>query len=206
MDSVYKSCFAEAIGRTAKYQIELSNEDIRSIWTHDRKYVTKENYTSVGQHIFNSIGANHAYHTAFECLKYSVLSKPLIDEYLGIKTLLTIGYIVENGREPYKFSEVDIINMIHRTPTKYFNQNACIHIWLTLPSFEIFDLTLLETKNTSNGNPFHKGRGYDYIFDSIENIFNRYKFTYMPMLIGVDSLVKLNLLSSEATIEDLLII
>lgn len=197
MDDSYKRYFVEAVGRTAKFQINTPLEDLIRLGNHTEKYVTPENQTGVGLHIYKSLGGFTAEEITAQCIKYSMMSKPLIDEYLGIRTILTVGYVIDRGNEVFKFGENDIINMMNQSPEKYQNKLANVHVWLTLPSFEIFDLTYRESKNTIANNPFNSERGFDFIFNSLESLYYKQQLAYVPMLVGEDSIFKLGLAKHE---------
>lgn len=197
MYNSYKNYFGEAIRRTATFKMDLPNEDLVNLGKDTNRYSTQENQIGVGQHIYKSLGGFTAEDITAQCLKYSRLSKPLIDEYLGIHTILTIGYVIDRGNERFKFGETDIINMMNQSPEKYSSKVANVHAWLTLPSFEIFDLTFRESKNAIANNPFNAERGFDFIFNSLESLYYKQQLAYVPMLVGNDCLFKLNLAAPE---------
>ena len=198
-DDSYKTYFAEAVERTTRFQINTPIEDLKDFGKTTTSYVSPENQIGVGLHIYKSLGGFTADDITAQCIKYSLLSKPLIDEYLGIKTILTVGYIIDKGHELFKFRDSDIINMMNQTPEKHQNKKAGVHVWLTLPSFEIFDLTYRESKNAIANNPFNSERGFDFIFNSLESLYYKQQLAYVPMLVGEDSLFKLNLVKQLIT-------
>lgn len=197
MYNSYKNYFGEAISRTAAFKMGLPNEDLVNLGKDTNRYSTHENQMGVGQHIYKSLGGFTAKDITAQCLKYSILSKPLIDEYLGIKTILTIGYVVDGGKERFKFGDIDIVNMMNKSPEKYSSKAANVHAWLTLPSFEIFDLTFRESKNDIANYPFNAERGFDFIFNSLDSLHSKQQLVYVPMLVGNDCLFKLNLAAPE---------
>lgn len=193
MDDSYTKYLVDAVIRTAKFQIAPPLEDLKNLGNVRVSYSTPENQIGVGLHIYKSLGGFTHEDIIAQCIKYSLFSKPLIDEYLGIRTILTVGYVIDKGNEVFKFGDSDIINMMNQTPEKHHNKKAGVHVWLTLPSLEIFDLTYRESNKTINNIPLNNERSFDFIFNSLESLYYKEQLVYVPMLVGEESLFKLNL-------------
>lgn len=202
MYDAYKNNFAKAVLRTADFRMDLPNEDLINFGRDNTNYAIPENQKGVGRHIYKSLGGFTAEDITGQCIKFSILSKPLIDGYLGIKTALTIGYVIDGGIERFKFGDSDIVKMMNQSPGKLLSQRANIHVWLTLPSFEIFDFAFRESKNAIANNPFNRERGFDFIFNSLESLYLKQQLFYVPMLVGNDCLFKLNLAIPEVNITE----
>ncbi len=193
MEGTYQNVFLEAIDRTLKFKMELPNEDLGFLGKAQKAFSNTDNVKGVFTHVHRSLGGFTAEDLKGACIKYGILAKPYFENYLDTKAVLTVGYVIDNGTELYKFGDTEINNLIRRMPEKY--TKAVVHVWLTLPSFEIIDLTYLESKRNLAGLPFNEEIGFSYVFESVENLYLKQRLVYCPMLVGVDSLFKLGLAS-----------
>lgn len=75
------------------------------------------------------------------CLNIHTSIQPVLEIELGIKTVLTIGSININNGEAYKLENIRNIIISSTNETNVYS--LPIHAWLTLPSYEIVDLTIL---------------------------------------------------------------
>lgn len=193
MDNTYKSLFSEAIERTVKFRMDLPNEDLGAIGKVNTLFGTPENIQEAFTHVYKSLGGFDSEEISGGCVKYSMLSKKHFEDYLNTKTVLTVGYIVDKGQEFFKFGEKEIQSLIDSQPEKY--RRANFHVWLTLPGFEIIDLTYLETKRNVMGVPFNQETGFKYVFRNVEELYYKQSLVYCPLLVGEDSLFKMGIVS-----------
>jgi hypothetical protein len=194
MENAYQHLLAEAIVRNLKFGIDVPNDELRSLRTNSHtSFSTLDNIQGAFSHVYKSLGGFSSDDLKGNCIKYGIEAKSLFDEYLGITSVLTVGYVIDNGKEYYRFGEQGIERLINRMPEKNHKINA--HVWLTLPTFEVLDLTYLETKQNLAGMPFTTETGFKYVFDSVVGVYFKHKLEYCPMLVGQDSLFKLGFAS-----------
>lgn len=94
------------------------------------------------KHILNNVESYKE--VAGECGPVNSVMKSILEEDLGLEVFLTLGYISIQGKTsfgtPLSELEIAIKNRMPRDKWK-------IHIWLTLPSTEVIDLTLFYSLN-----------------------------------------------------------
>lgn len=107
------------------------------------------------------------------CLNIHTLIQPVLEKELGIKTVLTIGSININNGEAYKLDNIRNIIISSTNETNVYS--VPIHAWLTLPSYEIVDLTIrphIIYQNASEEDKikYHKFNGFSFIFNNSDAI------------------------------------
>lgn len=85
----------------------------------------------------------------------SSLQEPL-QELLGVPLFYTLGYVQEDGKGPIFHTEVAELKQLIRNKLPLGHIN--LHAWLTLPTYEVLDFTLLTTLGTLLDMPDLKGR------------------------------------------------
>lgn len=85
----------------------------------------------------------------------SSLQEPL-QELLGVPLFYTLGYVQEDGKGPIFHTEVAELKRLIRNKLPLGHIN--LHAWLTLPTYEVLDFTLLTTLGTLLDMPDLKGR------------------------------------------------
>lgn len=112
----------------------------------------------------------------------SSLQEPL-QELLGVPLFYTLGYVQEDGKGPIFHTEVAELKRLARNnqPLAHIN----LHAWLTLPTYEVLDFTLLTTLGTLLDMPDLKGRavaGHPADFPGHPS--------YHPQLVGDEYLIQ----------------
>lgn len=189
MNQAYQRDFRNAILRTGKFRMHAPFEDIVRFPTERRTFETKENKQGAFLHVHKSLDKFTSDDVTAQCIRYSLFSKPYFDEYLNAKTVITLGSLIDDGKEHFKFDDAYIYRRI--TSAANLENTANIHVWLTLPSFEIIDLTYLESKKNIAGKPFSKETCFEYIFSNAQSIYTDKDILYRPMLVGEDALAKM---------------
>lgn len=85
----------------------------------------------------------------------SSLQEPL-QELLAVPLFYTLGYVQEDGKGPIFHTEVAELKRLIRNKLPLGHIN--LHAWLTLPTYEVLDFTLLTTLGTLLDMPDLKGR------------------------------------------------
>lgn len=112
----------------------------------------------------------------------SILHEPL-QEVLGVPLIYTLGYVQEEGKGPIFHTELAQLKKLTRNKGPLLHID--LHAWLTLPTYEILDFTLLTTLGTLLDMPDLKGRavaGHPEDFPG--------QPSYHPQLIGDEFLLK----------------
>lgn len=109
---------------------------------------------------------------------------------------MTIGSININNGEAYKLDNIRNIILSSTNETNVYS--VPIHAWLTLPSYEIVDLTILphiiyQNAREEDKIKYHKFKGFYFIFNNSDAIQEEFQISYNPKYIGIDSLIKNNL-------------
>jgi hypothetical protein len=194
MVNKYKNLFSEAVNRTVQMDMDLTVKDLIVANKKKREYKNKENKTGVLNHLFRCLRDLNADYLEKNSVELNVKFKPYLEDYLNCPVALTIGGVYFKGKETFSLKDGDLNGL--RYKTAFQNKDMNPHVWFTLPSLEIIDLTFLELFNNKRGLPFRFQKEYEYIFDSINNIYENEKVTYLPTLIGVESLIKMDLIKS----------
>lgn len=110
------------------------------------------------------------------------LQEPL-QELLGVPLFYTLGFVQEEGKGPIFHTELAQLKKLCRDeqPLNHID----LHAWLTLPTYEVLDFTLLTTLGTLLNTPELKGRavaGHPEDFPGRPN--------YHPQLVGDEFLFK----------------
>ncbi len=115
----------------------------------------------------------------------SSLQEPL-QELLGVPLFYTLGYVQEDGKGPIFHTEVAELKRLIRNKQPLGHIN--LHAWLTLPTYEVLDFTLLTTLGTLLDIPGLKGRavaGHPAGFPGHPS--------YHPQLVGDEFLIQCGL-------------
>lgn len=121
-----------------------------------------------------------------QCMSINLSALPLLTEWLQCPVYYTIGWI-DNGTEKgiYKFDD----DFIEEKLTSGHKESLInLHVWLTLPSMEIIDLTICTSWAVLNHSEEGKGRVLIKNADDLTDI------KYRPMLIGDDFLFRIGLI------------
>ncbi|MDP1801134.1 MAG: hypothetical protein Q8L81_07280 [Bacteroidota bacterium] len=194
MVNQYKNLFSEAIRRTVQLDIGITVNDLKLGDKKSKEYKNKENKAGVLNHLFRCLRDLNSTYLEEDSIELNVKFKSYLEDYLNCPVALTIGSVYFKEKEVFSLKDGDLNDL--RYKTSFQNKNINPHVWFTLPSLEIIDLTFLELFNNKRGLPFRFQKEYEYIFDSIINIYETEKITYLPTLIGVESLIKMDLIKS----------
>lgn len=183
----YKNLFIDAIKRTAIHKLELDTPLIDTL----------EQYIQVGVYEDITLLLNSEYPEfekgilAFNCHKVSYSMKPILEKYFETELYLTIGYVSAGETTFFEVNESQITNLLIQKP-KEVQETIPFHVWLTLPSMEIIDLTFGQSfaKKSTEDIPMNQFllRHPDQLSGSMQ---------YHPMIIGEDFLKSVGVLKEE---------
>lgn len=147
----------------------------------ERLFYSNDLYNSLKALLINEFPEFHYGGLGLKCHVVSFFMKPIVDKYLGIETILTVGYItLGNNDDRFYINEQLAKQMIN---SKNHNDIVRFHTWLTLPSTEILDFTLGNSFALANS----KIPKAEYIFRHPMNLDS---LTFHPIIIGEDFLIK----------------
>lgn len=138
-----------------------------------------------------TFGMDH-WSLACKCLEVHTTMLELVGDTVGVSPVLTVGDVTVGNKRAYNFSRESAVAQMSREPgTATFN----VHAWLTLPSLEIVDFTLLPTYATANDGArrlYEKRRESPGILANHWSMFSG--ISYHPVVLGTDAVDKLKLL------------
>ncbi|MFA6191814.1 MAG: hypothetical protein WC665_05615 [Sulfurimonas sp.] len=173
----YKDEFNEAINRTKRFKLKLPHVDMNDDILLNEEFEDKFNKVMMKEILQHK-------DVFLQCYILNYKIKKILDEQLDYNFMYTIGYIELDGEPRFKSTEKDLFKMIQNSRPDYNNDGVKIHVWLTLPSMEIVDLTLPTT--------------LQYKFPEIPDgsvlkmhTDNNHYLRYKPQLVGDDFFKKL---------------
>ena len=126
------------------------------------------------------------------CLQFHVEMSNAMRQVFNLNSVLTIGYVTYHGQDFYKFDSISSKLTRVQADGKHVID---IHVWLTLPSYEIIDFTLLAHMAYIHSSPEKKERlksatDFPYYFGSAAFLHSDEGVAYHPRYVGEDVLRK----------------
>jgi hypothetical protein len=121
-----------------------------------------------------------------QCLSFHWRIKAPLEDFFGVPILYTIGYVCKPPSFLFKQTESDLLRLLQ---TGIQGPKLSIHAWLTLPSAEIIDLSLLTTIAVVHEKEECLGGVIAAHADELNH-----GLRYHPMLLGEDYLRKIGAL------------
>lgn len=174
----YEDAFKKAINNTRKLGLEIPTVDFKN-----KKYLQDQSFLNEFHILLNSFTFTTNEINA-QCYGFNHRIKKILDNECNNTTFIyTIGYVEIDGDILFQQSLDKLRQMIKQGKPIYNNDGGLnIHVWLTLPSMEIIDLTL-PTSLRSNTKKFSNiEKGSIIQIDPSENKYIK----YTPLLIGED--------------------
>ncbi|PTO80141.1 hypothetical protein [Vibrio splendidus] len=100
-----------------------------------------------------------------------------LEQDIGLKTDLTFGYVDTGHSEWFKFEESDVSEWLNNRNRK---KTAEYHVWLTLPSMEILDVSFPITVLRAAGKPISDWNIIGQSPDTLP------QYRYYPVFVGID--------------------
>lgn len=183
----YKDLFIDSIIRTKKHKLELNSPLIDT----REKYIQPGVYEDINHLLCSAYPDYEKGILAFNCHKVSYFMKPILEKYFDTELYLTIGYISFSESTFFEINDNQITNLLTHKP-KEVQYKIPFHVWLTLPSMEIIDLTF--------GQSFAKKSSEDirmnqFILKHPDKLSG--SMQYHPMIVGKDFLKSIGVLKTE---------
>lgn len=189
MIEIYKNRFSDAIARTARLGFDLPNEELLKLRLIGELFCTDENRIGLMQHLQQELGNFFGEEREFNAIQACLAAKNSVEEFLGVSAIFTWGGVEHNGTNVFRCNQDDIMQLYNKQLPKEGRLNA--YAWLTLPSFEVIDLSYLELlqrrEDKVSNAAFTK-----YIFGDVKEVYGKHHLVYSPMMVGTDSLIKLS--------------
>jgi hypothetical protein len=194
-DKIYKEEFLKAAERTMAENYSLPN--IFALMGKYKPYRTGDTYEALYRLFMTNFaevdGTIDLSKVKGQCLNYHTAIADLMKKEFAVSPTLTIGYVNFLGKDFYKFEKMEssLVREIECSHLKVID----IHVWLTLPSFEIIDLTFLAHYAFLNSLPekqqmLKKATDFPYFFGSAEFLFTQENIIFHPKYVGDDVLLK----------------
>ncbi len=177
----YYNNFKYAIKRTEQLGLELPKIEFSNKSYFSDDYMRKIN-ESIQQFQFNLNDI------AAQCMDFNLQIKKHLEYITKDNFIYTIGYVQMNNEAMFKQTDKTLEELLKHGVQMEKNRTLDIHVWLTLPSMEIIDLTLSTTIGKVNNDSKWFGR----VFMDHPDNFNGME--YIPLLVGDDFLRKIGAL------------
>lgn len=145
----YRKDFIKAIERSTHFKFIVPEFYLES---GQAGYLTKEIQGKLYELFNEEVFCHPIELVAFQCINWNIRLKKKIENLLGCEGMLTIGYVDYLSKSAF-YTPLDIIAswLENSSPLP---QNRYVHVWLTLPSLEIIDITLVASFLSINPNIF----------------------------------------------------
>ncbi|MDB5255569.1 MAG: hypothetical protein JWM14_264, partial [Chitinophagaceae bacterium] len=115
-----------------------------------------------------------------------------IEDIISCETIITIGYIDFLGKSAF-YELLEVINTWFLDDKVYAPKERNIHVWLTLPTMEIVDITILASFMKAAPNLFVEAKDFRQCFLGFPNDKGATGFVHRPQFVGKEFLYKTGL-------------
>lgn len=175
---MYYTEFNQAIERTQKLSLELP-----SIEFSQQKYLSKEMHDQLPYILYNTFGELDLNEVSQQCMSLHLRIKEPLSQFFGVNFMYTLGYIHYPPNDIFKTDESQLISMLSQ---ELNSLELNMHAWLTLPSMEILDFSLITTLALHYGWDYGHGGVITGLSDEL-----KHGIRYHPLLVGNDFLRKI---------------
>lgn len=148
MNYSYQKEFQEALERTERLgftipEWKFENRVVRSKASIEKLSSTLRNFLQYHNMSFESLSA--------QCIAVHTKISEIIAQVVSCNTLVTVGWFYDEriNDSLYKFTEEEFKSWMSNKLQAF--QGSNVHVWITLDSGEVIDLTLLTTIGKING-------------------------------------------------------
>ncbi|NHQ86813.1 hypothetical protein HA050_11855 [Iodobacter sp. HSC-16F04] len=175
----YHRTFIEARERTINFGLEVDSISFKKqTFLSDMESASKLAQVLSEFFIENNIRADDV---AGQCWRINIFIKNFLEEHFGVPLVLTIGYIEDYPNfDYYKMTEAEIATLLNSPMGHNGNCAANLHVWLTLPSMEILDVSFMTSFGKVNNKPELIGT---VVYGPPEKL-STPNFNYKPMVLG----------------------
>ena len=134
---MYRDAFKKAVNRTLQKNLDTSEVEYEGV-----KLLNKDNVAKLSEQFQRFFSDYSVDDLAGKCISMHRDAKPIIEDVLSCSVMLTIGYVTENDQVYFKFSDEDIDYWLSNQEGVLKSGKIKVHVWITLPTMEIIDLSL----------------------------------------------------------------
>ena len=167
----YFDDFRAATDRTRRFGLDVPHHEIEP----DRRYLTAARQREFPFVMHKAIGAIGTEELMAQCMSIHHRLKPVIQDWLDVPVVYTIGWVQTKGEGLFKFDESHIHDLLQLASVP---RTLGVHVWLTLPSMELIDLSLATTMAIVHNMPEGLGQMMAKHADDVTGM------AYKPMLLG----------------------
>ncbi|WP_052502762.1 hypothetical protein [Halarcobacter anaerophilus] len=172
----YETNFHKAISRTRRLGLNLPKIDFS-----EERYLTEDYQEYLFKNLVNEVFNTNEIDA--QCMSFNYRIREYFHEITDNNFMYTIGYVKYNDKLMFEQTEKSLKNMLNYG-IQSIDGSINIHVWLTLPSMEIIDLTLATTLGKVWNKPELIGRLFTRHADEFDGM------QYIPLLVGDDFLRK----------------
>ncbi|WP_165395066.1 hypothetical protein [Thiomicrorhabdus indica] len=178
----YEKEFREAVERTLRLGLTTPEIEYEEGLLLDDDFHLDE----VKEKISKEFARHSVDDLAAQCINLHLMLEGFMQD-AGQNCFYTIGYVVTPDQEFFRFTEEDLqADLASGKRSEKFSIN--LHTWITLPTMEVIDVSLLTSFSKFYDNPDYAGR---VIARHPSNLVNGVEF--YPMIVGTEFLDRLGL-------------
>lgn len=178
-EKFYKDEFLQAFRNAKEFSLDTPDIEFSS-----KKLISNERIDKLPQFLEDRLGGITPEMIFVQCFYFHLLAKDHLEDFFNSPIYFTIGHVEIPGKTYFYHTKKDLKTLLtNGMDTPEMN----LHAWLTLPSMEIIDLTLLGSIAYARGDKPPKDFGI--IANHADQLLDGCK--YHPTLVGDDFLVRI---------------
>lgn len=179
----YATEWASALQRTQRFGLSTP-----AFQRSTEKFITQDVLERFPYVVRDAFGELSFEEVVGQCVAIHHRVLPVIEEMLGCEVYFTLGWVDDRSeRGMFRFDDAFIEERLSN-PRIVFGEALNLHAWLTLPSLEVIDISLVTSIVVIN----KMKDGHGGVLAGPADSFNG--FSYKPMLVGTDFLKKSGML------------
>ncbi len=183
----YVDDYQDALDRTRRLGLTVPRVKIDP--DPNLRYLTPDRQQQFPQVIHKAIGPVGAEELVAQCMSIHHRLQPVLEDWLGVPVVYTVGWVETSGDGLFKFDEAYVSELLQKAAQKVpAPRSLGVHVWLTLPSMELLDLSLATSIAFAQKMPEGMGRVMAKHANDVTDM------AYKPMLLGDDWLRKIGAL------------
>lgn len=178
-EKFYKDEFLQAFRNAKEFSLDTPDIEFSS-----KKLISNERIDKLPQFLEDRLGGITPEMIFVQCFYFHLLAKDHLEDFFNSPIYFTIGHVEIPGKTYFYHTKKDLKTLLTNGMD---NPEMNLHAWLTLPSMEIIDLTLLGSIAYARGDKPPKDFGI--IANHADQLLDGCK--YHPTLVGDDFLVRI---------------
>lgn len=178
-EKFYKDEFLQAFRNAKEFSLDTPDIEFST-----KKLISNERIDKLPQFLEDRLGGITPEMIFVQCFYFHLLAKDHLEDFFNSPIYFTIGHVEIPGKTYFYHTKKDLKTLLTNGMD---NPEMNLHAWLTLPSMEIIDLTLLGSIAYARGDKPPKDFGI--IANHADQLLDGCK--YHPTLVGDDFLVRI---------------